>query len=252
MSAARADGREYKVRKASNDNGAILKAGADNQSTQAPTPAVALASPRTRTAYQQWLKPAIDRVGAAVLLIVTSPLMAAAAIAVRVTMGNPVFLRQERVGQNGEVFTILKFRTMEPDRRRSRNRDNSVAYIGEDRRKTHKHPNDPRITAVGGFLRKWSLDELPQFINVLKGEMSLVGPRPEMVQIVAKYEPWQHQRHAVKPGVTGPWQISERGEKALHECTESDLQYLADISLVHDLKILVLTPLAALGIRRGS
>lgn len=251
MSAARADGREYKVRDVSND-GTNLNVDVDRLSTEAQIPAVALATPHTRTAYQQWVKPAIDRIGAAILLVITSPLMAAAAIAVRFTMGNPVFLRQERVGRNGDVFTILKFRTMEPDRRRSRNRDNSVAYIGEDRRKTHKHPNDPRITAVGGFLRKWSLDELPQFINVLKGEMSLVGPRPEMVQIVAGYEPWQHQRHAVKPGVTGPWQISERGEKALHECTESDLQYLAEISFLHDLKILALTPLAALGIRRGS
>ncbi|MGH8912098.1 MAG: sugar transferase, partial [Acidimicrobiia bacterium] len=162
------------------------------------------------------------------------------------TMGGPVILRQERVGLDGTVFSIYKFRTMEPDRRRT-----TVPYIGEDRRQTHKSPDDPRITSVGRFLREWSLDELPQFFNVLQGDMSLVGPRPEMVEIVARYEAWQHHRHAVKPGVTGPWQISERGEKSLHECTESDIEYLQSVSALTDLKILALTPLAALGMRRG-
>jgi lipopolysaccharide/colanic/teichoic acid biosynthesis glycosyltransferase len=104
---------------------------------------------------------------------------------------------------------------------------------------------------VGAFLRKWSLDELPQFINVIKGDMSLVGPRPEMVEIVATYESWQHRRHAVKPGITGPWQISERGDKPLHECTESDLDYIDELGFAADLRILALTPLAALGVRRG-
>jgi lipopolysaccharide/colanic/teichoic acid biosynthesis glycosyltransferase len=201
---------------------------------------------RQRSRYQRLVKPVLDFVGAFLLLLLTSPVLLAAAIAVRFTMGGPVILRQNRVGMDGRVFSIYKFRTMEPDRRHT-----SVAYIGEDRRETHKSPNDPRITPVGRFLRKWSLDELPQFFNVLQGDMSLVGPRPEMVEIVAKYEPWQHERHTVKPGVTGPWQISERGEKALHECTESDIEYLQQVSGWTDLRILALTPLAALGLRRG-
>lgn len=201
---------------------------------------------RYRDHYERIAKPAIDFVGAFLLLVLTSPLLLAAAIAVRLTMGGPVILRQDRVGLDGKVFSIYKFRTMEPDRRNT-----TVPYIGEDRRQNHKSPDDPRITPVGGFLRKWSLDELPQFFNVLEGDMSLVGPRPEMVEIVAKYEPWQHQRHAVKPGVTGPWQISERGDKALHECTESDIEYLQNVSALTDLRILALTPLAALGVRRG-
>lgn len=201
---------------------------------------------REISSYERYVKPAIDIVGGVILLILTAPLFLAAAAVIQLTMGGPILLRQDRIGRFGEVFTIYKFRTMEPDRRHQQ-----VPYIGEDRRKTHKHPQDPRITSVGQFLRKWSLDEIPQFINVIRGEMSLVGPRPEMVEIVADYEPWQHRRHAVKPGITGPWQISERGDKPLHECTESDLVYLDSLGFFNDLKILVLTPLAALGVRRG-
>jgi lipopolysaccharide/colanic/teichoic acid biosynthesis glycosyltransferase len=201
---------------------------------------------RAPTRYETYLKPVLDRVGGILLLFVTAPLTLAAATAIRLTMGAPVILRQERVGKSGVVFTIYKFRTMQPDRR-----TDDVPGFGEDRRLTHKHPNDPRLTPVGRFLRKWSFDELPQFWNVVRGEMSLVGPRPEMPKIVAGYEPWQHARHSVKPGITGLWQISERGDRMMHECTETDLVYLDEISLKTDLKIMFLTPLAALGLRRG-
>ena len=201
---------------------------------------------RTPTRYETYMKPVLDRVGGILLLLLTSPLFLAAALAIRRTMGTPVILRQQRVGKSGVVFTIYKFRTMAPDRR-----VRDVADFGTERRLTHKHPNDPRLTPVGRFLRKWSLDELPQFWNVARGEMSLVGPRPEMPSIVAGYEPWQHARHWVKPGLTGLWQISERGERMMHECTETDLVYLDEISLKTDLQIMVLTPLAALGLRRG-
>lgn len=201
---------------------------------------------RQRSFYEAYAKPVIDLVGAVVLLVLTSPILIAASIAIVATMGRPAILRQDRVGKGGKVFTIYKFRTMEPDRRST-----ELEFVGEDRRKTHKHPHDPRITAVGRFLRVWSLDELPQFINVLKGDMSLVGPRPEMVNIVAGYEPWQHQRHVVKPGITGIWQVSHRGGKALHEATDVDLAYIDQLSAWTDLKILTMTPLAALGLRRG-
>lgn len=201
---------------------------------------------RRRSRYERYLKPVVDRIGGFVLLILTFPLSLASAVAIRLTMGKPVILRQPRVGREGVVFTLYKFRTMEPDRRAG-----SDGYNGEDRRRTHKHPRDPRITDVGRFLRTWSLDELPQFVNVIRGEMSLVGPRPEMVEIVAGYQPWQHARHAVRPGITGLWQISERGNRAMHECTEIDLEYLERLSASTDLKIMVLTPLFALGIRRG-
>ncbi|HEX2154961.1 MAG TPA: sugar transferase, partial [Acidimicrobiia bacterium] len=201
---------------------------------------------RPTSMYETLFKPIIDGIGAICLLVVTLPLMLAIALAIRATMGRGVILKQERVGQFGKLFILYKFRTMEADRRQDH-----VPFVGEDRRRNHKDPDDPRITPVGRFLRTWSLDELPQFVNVLKGDMSLVGPRPELPEIVARYEPWQHQRHAVRPGITGLWQISERGDKPLHECTESDLAYLDRLTLGTDLMVLVLTPLAALGVRRG-
>ncbi len=98
--------------------------------------------------------------------------------------------------------------------------------VDQDRRQTHKTTDDPRHTRVGRFLRKWSLDELPQFWNVVCGDMSLVGPRPELVEIVARYEPWQHQRHTVKPGLTGLWQVSSRGTGMMHLHTDIDLDYI--------------------------
>lgn len=199
------------------------------------------------TRYEQFVKPVMDRAIAAVLLLLTSPILIAAAAAIALTMGRPILLRQYRVGRYGRVFTMYKFRTMTPDRRVG-----GTPFAGTDRRKTHKHPQDPRITTVGRFLRLWSLDELPQFINVVLGDMSLVGPRPELVDIVTRYEDWQHERHLVKPGLTCIWQVSERGDTPLHDATSMDLEYVAGISLRTDLRLLALTPLAVLGLRRGN
>lgn len=196
--------------------------------------------------YERYVKPAMDRVGAAILLLIAMPALVVASIAILVTMGGPVFLRQPRVGRHGHVFTLYKFRTMMPDRRREQ-----VPFVGVDRRETHKHPDDPRITPVGRFLRTWSLDEIPQFWNVLMGDMSLVGPRPELVDIVSRYEDWQHRRHAVKPGITCTWQVAERGDMPLHEATHMDVDYVDGLCFRTDLQLLMLTPLAALGLRRG-
>lgn len=195
--------------------------------------------------YLRVVKPSLDRVGALVGLILVSPLIAVVALAIFITMGFPVILRQQRVGIFGTVFTLYKFRTMAPDRRGSQ-----AEFVGEDRRRTHKSADDPRITPLGRLLRRTRLDELPQFINVLRGDLSLVGPRPEMVSIVAQYEPWQHRRHAVKPGITGLWQISETGDKLLFECTQMELEYLEDVSLSADFSIMLRTlPVMA---RRGG
>ncbi len=186
--------------------------------------------------YLRVIKPSLDRVGALLALIVVAPLIALIALAVVITMGFPVILRQKRVGIFGKVFILYKFRTMAPDRRGSQGE-----FVGEDRRRTHKSADDPRITPLGRLLRRTRLDELPQFINVLRGDLSLVGPRPEMVSIVALYEPWQHRRHAVKPGITGLWQISDTGDKLLFECTQMELEYLEDLSLSADLSIMLRT-----------
>jgi lipopolysaccharide/colanic/teichoic acid biosynthesis glycosyltransferase len=124
--------------------------------------------------------------------------MAIVALAVLAALGRPVLFRQARVDRDGAVLSVYKVRTMRPDRRQQ-----TAEFSGEDRRRTHKHPDDPRLSPVGRFCRRWSLDELPQLFNVLHGEMSRDGPRPELVDIVAHYEPWQHERQAVKPGITG-------------------------------------------------
>jgi lipopolysaccharide/colanic/teichoic acid biosynthesis glycosyltransferase len=161
-------------------------------------------------------------------------------------LGRPAIFKQQRVGRDGREFTVYKLRTMKEDRRKK-----VAAFEGPDRRVNHKSPDDPRHVPLGRFLRKWSLDELPQFWNVALGHMSLVGPRPELPHIVARYQAWQHRRHAVKPGVTGLWQISERGDVPMHEATDVDIEYVDSVSFRKDLRILLMTVPAALGSNKG-
>jgi lipopolysaccharide/colanic/teichoic acid biosynthesis glycosyltransferase len=191
---------------------------------------------RDDTLYQRVVKPVIDAVAAVALLVLTLPLMAAVAVAVRVVLGRDVIYRQERVGRGGRPFVIYKFRTMHPDRRKA-----VLPYDGPDRRVCHKTDNDPRHTPLGQFLRKYSLDELLQLWNVVRGDMSLVGPRPELLEVVQRYEPWQRRRHRVRPGVTGLWQVTCRGKGLAHENVEIDLEYINHLSPATDLKILALT-----------
>jgi len=198
--------------------------------------------------YERWVKPAIDRVGALILIALFAPVMIGVAIAIWCQLGRPIFLRQSRVGRHGAEFSMIKFRTMTPDRRDD---GPGVGYGGSDRRQSHKSEDDPRLVPVGRRLRKWSLDELPQLFNVLRGEMSLVGPRPELASIVGHYADWQHRRHLVKPGVTGLWQITERGNGLMHERTDVDLTYISRLSLLVDLRILLCTIPGALGRCRG-
>lgn len=197
--------------------------------------------------YQRWGKRALDLVGGAVALVVLSPVLALGAVAVALSLGRPVLFRQQRVGRAGRTFVCLKFRTMYPDRRAH---DAGPRALGE-RRVTHKSADDPRLTPLGRFLRTWSIDELPQLVNVLRGEMSLVGPRPELPSVVARYEPWQHGRHVVKPGMTGLWQVSARAATAMHEATAIDLEYIERLSLRTDLSILART-IPALLTQRGK
>lgn len=202
--------------------------------------------PARRSAYQRFVKPVIDRVGGIVLSVVTLPILAVVIPLIWWKLGRPAIFKQQRVGLNGEEFTVYKLRTMLPDRRQR-----SMAFDGEDRRVNHKSPDDPRHVPLGRFLRKWSLDELPQFWNVALGDMSLVGPRPELPHVVARYEDWQHRRHEVKPGITGLWQVSERGDIPMHEATAVDIDYVEAVSLTADLRILALTIPAALGSQKG-
>lgn len=190
--------------------------------------------------YARIGKPVFDRTVATVLFVLTLPLLVLLALAVMIVIGPPVVFRQQRVGRGGHAFSVLKFRTMRPDRRLRRN------PVTEDRRTTHKTERDPRHTRLGRQLRKWSLDELPQLWNVVRGDMSLVGPRPELLEVVDRYEPWQCQRHLVRPGITGLWQVSKRGEGLMHLYTDVDLEYVATMSFRRDLGILLRTIPAAL------
>ena len=224
----------------------LVTDGSDACAHRVPS-ALALAPPPPCT-YQRWVKPVLDRGIVLLLLPVLAPVAAVVAAIVAVELGRPVLFRQERVGRHGERFTVHKFRSMRQDRRDSRDEQ----WPGDDRRLTHKSSDDPRHTRIGRMLRKSSLDELPQLWNVLKGDMSLVGPRPELTSVVRRYEPWQHRRHDVKPGLTGPWQVSERGSAPMHEATHVDLQYVDSVSLRTDLALLVKTPVAVLLKRSGS
>lgn len=211
-------------------------------------PAAPVAAPEPPAGfYLRWGKPLLDRVLALLLLVLLAPLLLAIAVAVRIDLGAPVLFRQQRIGLHGRPFAMVKFRSMRHDRRRG-----DLPFEGPDRRRTHKHPADPRLTRLGRFLRAWSLDELPQLVHVLRGDMSLVGPRPELASVVARYQPWQHHRHLVKPGLTGLWQVTERGTTPMHERTDLDLEYLERLSLATDLRILLRTIPAALGSRRGQ
>jgi exopolysaccharide biosynthesis polyprenyl glycosylphosphotransferase len=181
------------------------------------------------------IKRASDVVLSGLGLAILWPVMLAIAIAIKLDSPGPVIYRQRRVGENCKEFWVRKFRTMIEG---ADQLTESVATTDEQGRRIYKRRDDPRITRVGKFLRRTSLDELPQFLNVLRGEMSLVGPRPEQVFITEGYEPWQRQRFSVPPGITGWWQVSGRSDLPMHLNTQYDLYYIRNYSLWLDLKIL--------------
>ncbi len=172
------------------------------------------------------------------ILLVIWPVLLLIAVLIRLDSPGPVLFHQQRVGENGELFWMYKFRTMVEG---AEARQEEVNTVDENGNIIHKHKSDPRVTRLGRFLRRTSLDELPQLFNVLKGEMSLVGPRPELPWLVEKYEPWQRKRFAVPQGITGWWQVHKRADSVMHLSTKEDLYYVYNYSLWLDLKILFLT-----------
>ncbi len=190
------------------------------------------------TESQRLLKRAFDVTASLLLLILLSPMMLLIAVWIKLDSPGPIFFVQERIGEHGKRFKMLKFRTMYQD---ADHRWREVATRDAAGRLIHKSPHDPRITRVGQRLRRSSLDELPQLLNVLRGEMSLVGPRPEMPYIVSEYEAWQWQRFRVPPGITGWWQVNGRSDKPMHLHTEDDLYYVQNYSFWLDLMILLKT-----------
>jgi exopolysaccharide biosynthesis polyprenyl glycosylphosphotransferase len=187
------------------------------------------------------LKRAIDIAASVLALVVLSPVFALVAVAIR-RDGGPAFFRQVRVGLHGRQFTVVKFRTMTVD---AEARYAEVAALSDTRGAAFKMTNDPRITPVGRFLRRTSLDELPQFWNVLRGEMSLVGPRPAPPREVEGYDLWHRRRLSMKPGITGLWQVTARQSDDFEERAELDLSYIDRWSLWLDFKILARTVPAA-------
>jgi len=186
--------------------------------------------------YQRLTKRMFDIVMTLLVMPLALPAMGIAALLVRLDSPGPVLYRAKRVGENGRIFTMYKFRTMVTgaDRMLDLSPD-------ENGQANHKRPDDPRVTRVGRFLRKTSLDELPQLFNVLRGDMSLVGPRPELPELVERYLAWQRERFAVPQGLTGWWQVNGRSDKPMHLHTEEDLFYVRNYSIWLDLKILIKT-----------
>lgn len=188
--------------------------------------------------YQRLVKRAFDLTAILIGLPVALPIIALVALVIKLERRGPAFLLQERVGENGRIFKMIKFRTMIPGAEQYQEMVTTQDELGN---LVHKIANDPRVTPLGRLLRRSSLDELPQIFNVLRGEMSLVGPRPELPYLVEKYESWQRQRFAVPQGMTGWWQINGRSDKPMHLNTEDDLYYVQNYSLLLDIYILIKT-----------
>ena len=198
--------------------------------------AVPMVLPRA-SGYTRFGKRSMDVLISLLLVLIAFPFVLLVAFAVRVGLGSGVLYGQERVGQHGAVFTIWKFRTMSHDRRKEQASD-----LTQERRFNHKVEEDPRHTGLGRLLRRMSLDELPQLWNVLRGDMSLVGPRPELVDVARQRGYLNHIRHEVRPGITGPYQTSilrPRGD--LRDGLELDTEYVRKVTFRRDVSYLFRT-----------
>lgn len=200
--------------------------------------------------YYFVIKRLMDVVFSAIALIVLSPIMLIVAVAIKLEdIKGPILFSQERVGYLGKKFKMYKFRSMYVD---AEERLHEIQHLNEQTGPVFKMKDDPRITKVGKFIRKTSLDELPQLINILKGEMSIVGPRPALLREVVQYNDYQKQRLLVKPGLTCIWQVSGRNNIGFDEWVELDLEYIENQSLGLDIKLILQTIPALLGDRNAS
>ena len=196
--------------------------------------------------YETWdpsrstamIKRGFDVLASSIGLLVTAPLFPLIAIAIRLDSRGPIFFNQTRAGLDGRPFEMHKFRTMTAD---AEERLGDVVRLDDLRDPVFKLSDDPRVTRVGRLLRRLSLDELPQLWNVLRGEMSIVGPRPEQVELVERYRPEHRFRLSVKPGITGPMQVFGRGDLTFHERLAVELDYIENLSLARDLRIIAET-----------
>ena len=207
---------------------------------------------KERATIYDGIKRGLDIIGSSILLAVLAPLFLAIAVAIKLKSSGPVFFEQERVGQKMKPFRMLKFRTMHANVDHKLHHEYVTRFIhsGSDAESGDapgffKLTNDPRVTPIGTFLRKTSLDELPQLLNVLRGDMSLVGPRPPLPYEVEQYKPWHCRRVLdAKPGITGLWQVTGRSRTTFDEMVRLDLRYARTCSIWTDIKILLATPAA--------
>jgi lipopolysaccharide/colanic/teichoic acid biosynthesis glycosyltransferase len=216
----------------------------------------------TDSTLESFARRCLDLVGALTLILLLAPVMIAVAVAVRLDSRGPALFRQRRVGHRERQFTVYKFRSMRLDADEERHRRYVSALIGngsggdgeeggaDGGENLYKLAVDDRITPVGRRIRSWSVDELPQLFNVVLGDMSLVGPRPAIPYEVESYPAWYAKRFAVKPGLTGLWQVSGRNQRTYEEMVTLDIDYAESRSLLGDLAILARTPVAVLG-RKG-
>lgn len=186
-----------------------------------------------------FVKRALDIVGSLLGLLILSPLFLIVGFMIKKEdSGGPVFFSQDRVGKDGELFKMYKFRSMCVD---AEEKLEYLLELNEVEGAMFKIRLDPRITKVGGFLRKTSIDELPQFFNVLKGDMSLIGPRPPLIREVKEYSEYDLQRLIIKPGCTGLWQVNGRNNVSFSQMVDLDIEYISNLSLLNDFKILIKT-----------
>jgi exopolysaccharide biosynthesis polyprenyl glycosylphosphotransferase len=190
------------------------------------------------TPRERFLKRAVDVTLAGFALFLALPVMLLVVLAIKIESPGPVLFKQRRVGEGGKFFYIYKFRSMVVNAEALQTTVNKTSADGKT---LHKHKDDPRVTKIGKFIRKTSLDELPQLLNVLEGSMSLVGPRPELPWLVEQYEEWQRERFLMPQGITGWWQVTGRSDKPCHLSTEDDVHYVRHYSLWMDIKIMAMT-----------
>lgn len=189
------------------------------------------------------LKRTLDIALSLAALVVLSPLLLAIAIAIKIDSRGPVLFKQQRLGRGQKPFTMLKFRSMETDASDAFHRD-AVKRTAESKRReigTFKSLADPRVTRVGRFIRAWNLDELPNLLNILRGEMSIVGPRPALDYELPYYKDWYFRRFSVRPGLTGLWQVKRADAEDFDEMIRMDVEYVERAGLWLDLKLIALT-----------
>lgn len=199
--------------------------------------------------FYEICKRGIDIIGAGSGLLLLSPVIAIVACAVKFTSKGPIFFSQKRVGKNGQLFDMYKFRSMVVNAEELKEK---LAHQNEMSGPMFKMKDDPRVTNVGKFIRKTSLDELPQLWNVLKGDMSLVGPRPSLPKEVKQFEKWMYKRLTVKPGLTCYWQVSGRNNIDFEDWMKLDISYVEDRNLWIDIKLIFKTVFVLFGDKNAS